>query len=783
MDRNDSSLKSQPENIKRNLEREGRLHNLSQAIHSIKNLDEILLDLQKPLQEIFEAESAAVYVIDPGGNEIYSKFKMGDSLREIRFSMDPSSIAGFAAREKRLINIINVNDPDELNKYHPGLRFNDARDAQTQTRTVSLLTLPLLHESGLMGVLQLINKKNKDGFNGWDENNAFILTETLAQAIKNLGNTIEPVSSPYSFLIQNGFLTPDELAKTRAQSNKTGKEIEDLLINDLYLSPLHVGKSLESFFNVPYVGYDESLVLPRAKDLGLEIDSLRGQNWVPLKYDETEVIVLIDDPSDPIRIEKIGKMFPEKEIQVRVGLKRDIKNYINSFFEVERVPQSQETEIPSTETKIPDETDHLDALVEPESSEPTFHAAAETTPTAESLFEEIISIAIKQGVSDIHIEPGMEGRNILVRLRKEGAIRVFEEIPATFQKDIVAHIKKLAHLDLSITKLPQKGKLEKIHGPNRFELQVVVFPTIGDIEDTMIRVVRVGKPVPCYNPVDQLGFSEPNLDKILTRLHTPKGLVLVVGPPGAGKTTSLHSFIGHINTPDKKILAAEDPVEIVQQGMRQIQIDNEVGLNYACALETFMIGNPDVILAGEITDAKAFELCLEAAGQHLVFSALNANSALDAVRQMREMDLDQARLAEVMVLIVAQKLVPSLCPHCKEDTHPSREEFDTLVKFYSEKYFYELGIEYSENLRLKKAVGCKQCIFSGYSEGIPLSEVLERSPALTPLIANKAPMEEIRYQVIKDGMMTLNQDGIYKVLKGDCDFKKIQAAFFPGVEG
>ena len=185
-------------------------------------------------------------------------------------------------------------------------------------------------------------------------------------------------------------------------------------------------------------------------------------------------------------------------------------------------------------------------------------------------------------------------------------------------------------------------------------------------------------------------------------------------------------------------------------------------------------------MIGEVADTATLKLCNEAARERLVFSSLQARSTMDAIRIMREMNIDPNQFAETFLLIMAQKLVPSLCEACKEDYHPSQEEFDMLEKFYGSNNFADLGFQYNDNLTLKKAVGCKQCIFTGYSGKIVLQEVLERTHELNRLIADKAPLEEIQTQAIKDGMVTLNQDGIYKIMNGDCDFKKIQEAFLPG---
>jgi len=778
----DEQESSNGKSLRKKIDQEERIRNLSHAIHSAKNLDEILLDLKNPLMDVFNAEACTIFAVAPESDEIFSKLSSNDALQTIRLPINHSSISGYVAAEQRLVNIKDVSDSSELKKYSPDLVFDGAWDEKSKMKTRSLLTIPLIHKNTLMGVLQLINKKDEDSFNAFDENNAFLISETLALAFHNLEKFVEPSPTKYSYLIQNGFLTEDELTLTMARARKTGKDTEVLLLGELYLRSMDIGKSLERFYQMPYNTYDDTLTLPDPEILGLDIDLLRKETWVPLKYDDTGMVVLVNDPSDQEKIEKIKQRFPQQNIEFRVGLKMDIHKYINSFYADEELPDSLKIDSPPEEGELEDLSliGDLDLVVNREFQDITSERKPSSKKSSHKVFDEIVSIALKQGVTDIHIEPGGEGRNILVRLRKEGACRVFEEIPAVFQKDIISHIKNLAGLDPSTTNLPQNGKFEWTVGRNKYELKAVVFPTIGDQEDAMLRVSPIGKPVPSFIPLTQMGIADPNLDKIMSRIHSVKGMVVLTGPEGTGKTTTLHALLGHLNTPDKKIVTAENPVEIVQMGLRQIQINDEVGLNYQCAVETFLMGSPDVILVGDVEDEKELGLCLEASRQHLVFTSLKAKSAMDCIRMMRELNGDPSRLADAILLIMAQKLVPGLCHHCKEDYHPSKDEFNMLVKFYGEANFSDLGIQYNDSLKLKRAVGCKQCIFTGYSDEIALQEVLERTPELNRLIAEKAPLEEIHNQALKDGMITLNQDGIYKIFNGDCDFKKIQEAFLPG---
>ncbi|GJL78392.1 MAG: hypothetical protein NPINA01_13810 [Nitrospinaceae bacterium] len=752
---------------------EDKIVTLAKAINDISHPDEIFSKIQQPLLEAFDATDAIIFAVDMDKNEIYSKTQWNEFKQEIRVPIDSSSIAGFVAARDQSLNIADAQNQKELSQHQPDLQVNEPWNKNTGSTTKTLLTIPLNHSFQLLGVLQIIDKKGETGFSPEDEKNALKIAESLAQVFHDQKVFIEPKPTKFSYLIDNGYLTEDELNLTIEKGKKTGLDIEELLINELYLRSIDVGKSLESFYNIPYASYNASLVPLHLEDFDIDAKILRERNWVPLINGDSDIIVLINDPSDKDTVEEIKRTFLQHKIDFRVGLKMDILKYLDTYQESEKMPESIETNILTGDDK-------LELTLDEESHAIRSEVQDSSSDRSGQLFDEIISIAIGQGVTDIHIEPGMDDKNLLVRLRKEGACRVFEEIPSHFQKDIISHVKKLADLDPSVTKLPQNGKFVWSQGHNKYELSIVVFPTIGDLEDAMIRVTQVGKSVPEFMSMTDMEFSDPNLDKIMSRIHTSKGLILVTGPEGTGKTTSLHALLNHLNTPDKKIVTAENPVEIVQTGLRQLQMNEENGLNYALALETFLLGNPDIILLGEIDKDETLKLCVEAAKQRLVFTSMKGKSTMDAIRKMREMHIDPDLLADAFVLIMAQKLVPSLCDHCKEDYHPSPDEFNMLEKFYGDKNFSELGFQYNDNLTLKKAVGCKQCIFTGYSGEIALQEVLERTPELNRLIAQKAPMEEIHNQALQDGMITLNQDGIYKIMNGDCDFKKIQEAFLPG---
>jgi type II secretory ATPase GspE/PulE/Tfp pilus assembly ATPase PilB-like protein len=287
-----------------------------------------------------------------------------------------------------------------------------------------------------------------------------------------------------------------------------------------------------------------------------------------------------------------------------------------------------------------------------------------------------------------------------------------------------------------------------------------------------MRILAASKPL----PLDKMGFLERNLTEFKTLLQKPYGIALVVGPTGSGKTTTLHSALGFINTEDMKIWTAEDPVEITQPGLRQVQVFPKIDFTFAAAMRSFLRADPDVIMDGEMRDHETAAIGIEASlTGHLVFSTLHTNSAPETIIRLLDMEIDPFNFADALLGILAQRLVRTLCGACKEEYTPSAEEFAELVREYGPEHWDRVGLSYSPALKLSRAKGCPKCGGSGYKGRMGIHELLVGSDEMKRLIQKRSSVEEMRRQAVAEGMTTLLQDGIIKVLRGHTDFQQVRA--------
>ena len=777
------SLGSALEKLAREEDKE-KLQAIGLAVQEATVMEDILFDTNQLILELFNADAVNIFAVDNRQNEIYSKTKTPFGMKERRVPIGLQSIVGWVALERRMVNIDNVRSSETLSLYHPDLIYDKTWEMEMGVEIKAMLCCPMIHENKLIGVLQVLNTRVTEPFDSNHEKNIITVGQMLAIAFHNHSRFIQAKPHKYSYLINHGFLSPRELESSLIEAGKNKVDLEYLLLNERRIKRSDLGKSLESYYGIPYLGYSDSIPILDRYFEGLNKNHLIRNHWVPIHIDAGLVIVLLDDPSDMDKVRNIKMTFPKREIQFKVGLKADIADFLLATPSglddgKGRLPQEKDNMSILLDTLLSETQDTALESIISESGDDVIDLAEDDEDIISGrdssivrLVNKIIIDAYDQGISDIHIEPGIDNEEMLVRYRKEGECEIAQKIPNTYKRAFVSRIKIMSKLDIAERRIPQDGKIMMKYEGSKIELRVAICPTVGGNEDVVMRILAANKPLPLHS----LKLTVRDEKLIKASVTKPYGLILVVGPTGSGKTTTLHSALDHINTPKKKIWTAEDPVEITQPGLRQVQMHSKIGLDFASALRSFLRGDPDVIMVGEMRDVETCSIGLEASlTGHLVFSTLHTNSAPETITRLIDMGMNPINFADALILIAAQRLVKTLCKHCKEDYHPSQEEFDMLVREYDPAQFQKLGVEYNDNFKLKKPVGCELCSQSGYLGRMGLYELLEGTKPIKRMIMQKALVDDIMKQAILDGMTTLKQDGIQKILKGECDYKQVSA--------
>ena len=404
------------------------------------------------------------------------------------------------------------------------------------------------------------------------------------------------------------------------------------------------------------------------------------------------------------------------------------------------------------------------------------------------LINNMIIEAHKEGVSDIHIEsyPGRE--KIRIRFRKDGLLRTYLELPPNYRSALIARIKIMCDLDISERRKPQDGKImfSKFSPQHRIELRVAAIPTNSGLEDVVMRILASARPI----PVDRLGLSEYNYAQLLRAVERPYGMVLCVGPTGSGKTTTLHSALSHINVPERKIWTAEDPIEITQPGLRQVQVNPKIDWTFAKALRAFLRADPDVIMVGEIRDIETAQMAIEASlTGHLVLSTLHTNSAPETVTRLLDMGMDPFNFADSLLAVLAQRLVRRLCADCRVEEPLALTSQDELLDEHMhafgsgeppmsrEAVLGDWQQRHGRDGRLMHfhSSGCKVCDQSGFRGRAGLHELMVVSRELRRLVQTKSSAATLQQVATKEGMRTLRQDGIDKVLAGLTTIEEVRS--------
>ncbi|MCG2583029.1 ATPase, T2SS/T4P/T4SS family [Massilia sp. TS11] len=761
-----------------------KLQAVTNKIHATNNLDEIMLDLGMEFCDLINCDRFTLYAISPEKDYIISKVKTGlTSFRDLKLSISPSSIAGFVALTRRTVNISDVYDEAELKRLSPELNFQRGVDQRTGYRTREMLVAPLIsvQSNEVLGVVQFINNRAGGPFGTLHIDIVKELCETLSVAFGQRMKPPQVVRTKYDGLVQDALLSPAELDLAGRTARKQDVDIEDVLMADYNIKLEMLGQCLSKYFGVPYEPFKSERVKPLELLKNLKHQYVEENQWLPLEETAEGLLVLATDPERVASSRIVSQIFPRaKKISYCVSTRREFKQTADLFYGVAVDSGGSVNEL----------------LLGLEDSGEDSEASEQVSEAVENelvkLINKIIIDAYRQNVSDIHIEPQPGKGKIGIRFRKDGSLVPYIEIPGSYRSALAARIKIMCDLDISEKRKPQDGKIKfKKFGPLDIELRVATIPSAGGVEDIVMRILAAGEPI----PLDKLGVLPFNLGRLKSAIEKPYGLFFVCGPTGSGKTTTLHSVLNYLNTPETKIWTAEDPVEITQKGLRQVQVNRKAGLDFATVMRAFLRADPDIIMVGEMRDKETVATGIEASlTGHLVFATLHTNSAPESIVRLLDMGMDPFNFADALLGILAQRLGKRLCGSCKEAYHPDEQEIQHLLDEYCEELLntsHFLADKQGERERvldgwkqryadkdgqftLYRAVGCDQCN-KGYRGRVGLHELMLGSDKVKKLIQEHSRVAVLLAAALEDGMLTLKMDGIEKILSGITDMKCVRA--------
>ena len=590
-------------------------------------------------------------------------------------------------------------------------------------------------------------------------------SEEIANRVNSLKSSIS-ASSRYDYLLRNNLVNTNQLQEALAISKKIGKSVEFVLVDRFRVKKKEVGKSLSLYYGCPFRDFDPEIDVPVELTNKLKKSFLLYYSWVPLRWDSKGVEILVDDPKDLRKTDHIRALMTNQKINFAVGTKEDIEKFIHHFFDP-RVEKLTGNVLENLDEIIPDIS-----FEEEEEIDDDTGSLDESSSQVVKFVDQVLVTAFRNKASDIHIEPSGITRKTTIRFRTDGVCHEYVQVPNAMAPAIVSRLKIMADLDIAERRRPQDGKITfKRKGIQDFELRISTMPTAGKFEDAVLRILTTTR----TPKIDEIGLNERNLSVMKRIIVKPYGLILCVGPTGSGKTTTLHSALAHINTSSVKIWTAEDPVEITQAGLRQVQVKPKIGLDFAKIMRGFLRLDPDIIMIGEMRDRETAATAIEASlTGHLVLSTLHTNNAPETLTRLIDMGMNPLNISDSFLGVLAQRLVRRLCRDCIETYHPDQEEFDYLVADYGKQAFESLSIEYTPGFELHHSMGCEKCSGSGYKGRMGIHELIEGTPEIKTLIKKQATSQDLAKQAVKDGMTTLKQDGIHKVFDGVTDMREVR---------
>lgn len=536
-------------------------------------------------------------------------------------------------------------------------------------------------------------------------------------------------------LIDGGYISNEQLNKTLIMQKKSDKKLGELLIEEGFVTEDDIINVLKDQLGLSYVDLDKEEIETDAVNL-LSESIARRHCLIPIKIDGENIIVAMEDPLNIFAVDDVT-IYTGKIVKPVISKGFLIKKYIDKYYSRQKAIKAAEDYIKeySKENKI-----------EKSSLEADASGSAPIVKLVDSIFDQ----AITNRASDIHIEPFE--KEIRIKFRIDGILYEIMKVDVDLLSALIARIKVIGGMDIAEKRIPQDGRASYFYNANEYDMRVSTLPTIFGEKI----VIRIQDKTDYIKGKSELGFSKYDLEKYDKIISSPNGIILVSGPTGSGKTTTLYTMLSELNTGEKNIITVEDPVESTLYGVNQVEVNVKAGLTFGTALRSILRQDPDIIMIGEIRDSETAEIAVRSAiTGHLVLSTIHTNDAPSSIIRLNDMGIENFLISSSLIGVISQRLVRKICPYCKEEYEADKSEITAL------------GLEEDKSYKLYKGKGCNYCSEKGYLGRTGIYEILIVNKELKNLILTRTSSDNIRDMAVKNGMITLKDSCRRKVLKGE----------------
>lgn len=528
-------------------------------------------------------------------------------------------------------------------------------------------------------------------------------------------------------LVEAGVISQSQLDEALAKKNREEK-LGDYLIRLQEITEQQLIEVLELQLGIPHIHLNQYAIEPELIQL-VPKELAKRANLMPVRKERNKLLVAMADPMDYFAIEEL-RMTTGYQIETSIAAKDDIYRTITKYYDLqESMDDALDDIIPTdldTENQITDEDSPIVRLV-----------------------NQIIANGVAQRASDVHFDP--QESELKIRYRVDGVLREERSLPKNMQNIIIARVKIMGNLNITENRIPQDGRIKSIVNFRPIDIRLSTLPTIYG-EKIVMRILDLGR---ALNELDGLGFSYNNLALFKTMLDKPNGIILITGPTGSGKSSTLYAGLNHLNNEEVNIITVEDPVEYQLHGVNQIQVRDEVGLTFAAGLRSILRQDPDIIMVGEIRDMETAQIAIRSSlTGHLVLSTLHTNNAIDSISRLTDMGVEPYLLSSSLIGVMAQRLVRRICRDCSETREPHEHET---------KLFTQYGLKITA---IAFGKGCPSCNQTGYRGRIAIHEILPIDDTIKAYMMGRNSPTEIRSYARSQGFKTLLEDGLGKVVDG-----------------